>query len=212
MLSATYRVSNDNPRSFPAALPTKQARRRDHPNGKIQAPRAQPLAPSSCFAVQLPRSPSRVQRRPASARGPFPFARQLPPNHPNLLRSTLSTGGTLFHLPRPSAPARRQARSSLPYNDAIARGRSPTPFESAVCPDLASPLVPAEVRLFRVGWPGSRSLRAPPAQRSSSVLPVAQSRIHRWRDHFCPPLRTLGRASAARTNPWSELANNVKEG
>src|SRR5207248_9716573 len=67
---------------------------------------------------------------------------------------------------------------------AIARGRSPTPFESAVCPDLASPLVPAEVRLFRVGWPGSRSLRAPPAQRSSSVLPVAQSRIHRWRDHF----------------------------
>src|SRR5437870_10595784 len=104
MLSATYRVSNDNPRSFPAALPTKQARRRDHPNGKIQAPRAQPLAPSSCFAVQLPRSPSRVQRRPASARGPFPFARQLPPNHPNLLRSTLSTGGTLFHLPRPSAP------------------------------------------------------------------------------------------------------------
>src|SRR2546430_11937387 len=32
---------------FPAALPTKQARRRDHPNGKIQAPRAQPLAPSS---------------------------------------------------------------------------------------------------------------------------------------------------------------------
>ena len=211
MLSATYRVSNDNPRSFPAALPTKQARRRDHPNGKIQAPRAQPLAPSSCFAVQLPRSPSRVQRRPASARGPFPFARQLPPNHPNLLRSTLSTGGTLFHLPRPSAPARRQARSSLPYNDAIARGRSPTPFESAVCPDLASPLVPAEVRLFRVGWLGSRSRRAPPAQRSSSALPVAQSRIHRWRDHFCPLLHTLGRASAARTNPWSELANNVKE-
>src|SRR2546430_10275528 len=34
------------------------------------------------------------------SRGPFPFARQLPPNHPNLLRSKLSTGGTLFHLPR----------------------------------------------------------------------------------------------------------------
>src|SRR2546429_4952822 len=27
MLSATYRVSNDNPRSFPAALPTKQDRK-----------------------------------------------------------------------------------------------------------------------------------------------------------------------------------------
>src|SRR5207244_5600540 len=139
MLSATYRVSNDNPRSFPAALPTKQARRRDHPNGKIQAPRAQPPARSSAFAVQRPRSPSRVQRRPASARGPFPFARQLPPNHQNLLRSTLSTGGTLFHLPRPSAPARRQARSSLPYNDSIALGRSAPSFKSHVVPGLGSP-------------------------------------------------------------------------